>query len=70
MKKNVGNTDMVVRLLLAAILLLLYFVKDFRPLPGLILLLLAVILGITAFVRFCPLYYIFRSDTLKKENKE
>ena len=70
MKKNVGNTDMIVRLVFAAILLLLYFLKDFRPVPGLILLLLAVILGVTAFARFCPLYYIFRADTLKKEHKE
>jgi hypothetical protein len=70
MKKNVGNTDMVVRLLLAVILLLLYFLKDFRPLPGLIILILAVLLGVTAFAKFCPLYYVFRANTLKKENKE
>jgi hypothetical protein len=28
------------------------------------------LLVVTAFVRVCPLYYVFRTDTLKKENKE
>ena len=70
MKKNIGNVDMVIRLVFAALLILFYFLIDFKPLTGLIVLVIAVLLGVTAFTRVCPLYYVFRTDTLKKEKKE
>lgn len=70
MKKNVGNVDMVVRLVLAAFLILSYFLFNLKDLTGLIAILVAILLVVTAFTRVCPLYYVFRTDTLKKENKE
>lgn len=70
MKKNIGNVDMTVRLILAALLVISYFLFNLKDLTGLIVILLAIVLIITAFTRVCPLYYIFRTDTLKKENKE
>jgi hypothetical protein len=68
MKKNVGKTDMIVRLVLAALAVILYFVVN-KGL-GIILIILAIILVVTALTRTCPLYYIFRTDTLDKEKKE
>ncbi|HUW91950.1 MAG TPA: DUF2892 domain-containing protein [Bacteroidales bacterium] len=70
MKKNMGNVDMIVRLVLAALLLISYFVFNLKDLLGIVVLLLTVVLAITAFTRVCPLYYILRTDTLKKETKE
>jgi len=70
MKKNMGKTDMTVRFVLAAVLLLCYFIFNLKDLLGIIVILLAIILVITAFTRTCPLYYIFRTDTLDKEKKE
>jgi hypothetical protein len=68
MKKNIGNTDMIVRLVLAAVLVILYFVVG--KALGLIFIILAIILALTAITRTCPLYYIFRANTLEKEKKE
>jgi hypothetical protein len=69
MKKNVGKTDMIVRLVLAALAVILYFIVD-NKLMGIILLILAIVLVVTALTRTCPIWYIFRADTLEKEKKE
>lgn len=69
MKKNVGKTDMIVRLVLAALAVILYFVLD-NKLLGIVLLILAIVLVVTALTRTCPIWYIFRADTLEKEKKE
>jgi hypothetical protein len=68
MKKNVGKTDMIVRFVLAALALILYFIVN-KGL-GIILIILAIILVVTAFTRTCPIWYLFRTDTLEKEKKE
>jgi len=69
MKKNVGKTDMIVRLVLAALAVILYFVLHNKGL-GIVLIILALILVVTALTRTCPIWYIFRADTLEKEKKE
>ena len=66
MKKNVGKTDMIVRLVLAALLVIVYFIGVGKIL-GLILILIAIILIATALTQTCPLLYIFRINTLKKK---
>jgi hypothetical protein len=68
MKKNVGKTDMIVRLVLAALAVILYFIVN-KGL-GIILIILAIILVVTAFTRTCPIWYVFRANTLEKEKKE
>ncbi|MDM8001680.1 MAG: DUF2892 domain-containing protein [Bacteroidota bacterium] len=65
MKKNIGKTDMTVRLVLAAVLVILYFFVG--KITGLIFIILAIILALTALTQTCPLYYIFRTDTLEKK---
>ncbi len=69
MKKNVGKTDMIVRFVLAALAVILYFVLNNKAL-GIVLIILALILVVTALTRTCPIWYIFRADTLEKEKKE
>lgn len=66
MKKNIGKTDMIVRLVLAAVLLILYFVINAKIL-GLVFIIFAIILAVTALAGTCPLYYIFRINTLEKK---
>ncbi|MEZ4997402.1 MAG: DUF2892 domain-containing protein [Bacteroidales bacterium] len=66
MKKNIGKTDMIVRLVLAAILVILYFI-GVGKLLGLIFILVAIILVLTGLTRTCPIWYIFRTDTLEKK---
>jgi hypothetical protein len=67
MKKNMGKTDMIVRLVLAALAVILYFIVN-KGL-GLVLILVALLLVVTSLTRICPLYYILRTDTLEKEDK-
>jgi hypothetical protein len=66
MQKNIGKTDMIVRLVLAAVLVVLYFI-GVGKLLGLIFIILAIILALTALARTCPIWYIFRTDTLEKK---
>jgi len=68
MKKNVGKTDMIVRLVLAALAVILYFFVS--KLLGIILIILALILVVTALTKTCPIWYLFRTDTLDKEKPE
>ncbi|HHV00409.1 MAG TPA: DUF2892 domain-containing protein [Bacteroidales bacterium] len=65
MKMNIGKTDRSVRLILAVLLVILYFFVG--KITGLIFIVLAIILAVTALTRTCPLYYIFRTDTLDKK---
>jgi energy-coupling factor transporter transmembrane protein EcfT len=69
MNKNVGKTDMIVRLVLAALAVILYFVLNNKVL-GIVLIILALILVVTALTKTCPIWYLFRTDTLDKEKTE
>lgn len=66
MKANVGNTDKLIRLVLALIGLLLVIFKVVSGTLGIIVLVLAAILVITALVNFCPLYTLLGIKTSKK----
>ncbi len=69
MKKNIGKTDMIVRLALAAVLVILYFLSFTGKLAGLIFIILAIILAVTALSRTCPLYSLLKTDTLEKKEE-
>ena len=62
-KKNVGNTDRVIRAILG-VLLILGAARSSSWLGGLIG---AVLLG-TAYLRFCPAYSLFGYNTVKDED--
>ncbi len=66
MKKNMGQTDRIVRLLLAILFAILYFTGVVSGTWGVILLILAIVLIVTAYFKFCPLYALFKLNTLKK----
>lgn len=63
MKKNMGTADKVVRLLIAALIAVLYFTGTVSGTLGLVLLILAVVFVVTSLVSFCPLYAIFGMNT-------
>jgi len=56
MKKNIGNTDKIVRLLIAALIAVLYFTGTISGTLGLVLLVMGGVLALTSLVCFCPLY--------------
>jgi fatty acid desaturase len=63
MKKNMGNTDRIVRLLLAAVIAILYFTNTITGTLGIVLLVLAGVFVITSLVSFCPLYTLVGLNT-------
>lgn len=65
MKKNMGHTDQVIRILIALGVLILYSQEMIEGTPAYILLALAAIFVITGFVRFCPLYRLFGIRTCR-----
>ncbi len=67
MKKNVGTIDKAVRILVAALIAVLYFTNLISGTLALVLLALAGIFIITAFLNFCPIWWAFGLSTRKKE---
>lgn len=65
MKKNMGTTDRVIRILVAAVIAILYFSGTLTGILGIVLLVLAVVFLLTSFVSFCPLYAPFGISTCK-----
>ena len=66
LEKNVGTTDRIIRFILAAVLALLYFNGTVSGALGIVFLVLAVILALTAIVAVCPLYMPFKLSTVQK----
>lgn len=69
MKKNMGTTDKVIRLIVAAIVALLYFSDVISGVTGIVLLALSGVFILTSFVSFCPLYLPFGIRTNGKTEK-
>lgn len=68
MKKNIGTLDKVIRVLIALLIAFLYFSNLIPETLGIILIVISVVLVITSFISFCPLYQIFGIKTTKKQN--
>lgn len=68
MKKNMGNADRIIRILLAVVFVSLYFTNTITGTLGLVLMVLSVVFVLTSFVSFCPLYALVGLSTcpLKK----
>ena len=58
-----GNTDRIVRVLIAIVIAALYFTGTITGLVGTILLVLAGVFVATSVVSFCPLYTIVGLNT-------
>lgn len=66
MKPNMGNTDRLIRIILAAVFAVLYFTGTVGGTLGIILLVLAAVFVLTSLVSFCPLYLPFKISTRKQ----
>jgi K+-transporting ATPase A subunit len=65
MKRNMSNTDRIIRVLLAALFAYLYFGGIVTGTLGLIVIVLGAVFLLTAMVGFCPLYAPFKFSTYK-----
>jgi hypothetical protein len=69
MKKNMGGTDRLLRLIVAAVVVALYFFGVIEGTLGFVLLILSAIFVLTSFVSFCPLYTPFGINTCKTKQE-
>lgn len=70
MKKNIGNTDKLIRIALAILLIVLFTVNVVSGILGYVFLGMAIVLALTSFVSFCPLYMFFGINSRPaKKNK-
>ncbi len=69
MKNNMGLTDRIVRVIIAAIIGILYFSGILSGTLGIVLLVIAAVFVLTSLVSFCPLYAPFGINTcsIKKQ---
>lgn len=65
MKKNMSNTDRIVRVMLAIVFAVLYFTGTVTGVLGYVLLALGGIFVLTSVISFCPLYTLFGISTCK-----
>lgn len=63
MKKNMSSADKIIRLIISAIMVILYFTNVVSGTVGVIMLVLAAVFTLTSIISFCPLYAIFGIST-------
>ena len=66
MKKNMGTVDRVIRILVAVVVVTLYFTNIISGTLGIILLVLSAIFVVTSILSICPLYMPLGLSTKKK----
>lgn len=66
MKANMGNTDRLIRVILAIVMAVLCFTGTVSGTWGLVMLVLATVLVLTSAISFCPLYAPLGINTGRK----
>ncbi len=69
MKKNMGNTDRIIRLVIAGVLALLWFQNIITGTLGIAALVVAAVFVLTSLVSFCPLYTLFGINSCGTKTK-
>ncbi|MBK8552524.1 MAG: DUF2892 domain-containing protein [Ignavibacteria bacterium] len=65
MKKNMGSADKIIRILLAVIVVILYFSNVISGTLGIVLMIFAGVFVVTSFMSSCPMYSILGISTNK-----
>ena len=65
MKRNMSNTDRIIRAVIAALFAYLYFSGIVTGAVGIVFVVLSGVFLLTAIVAFCPLYAPFKFSTFK-----
>jgi len=70
MKANIGNTDKLIRIIVAIVLGTLYLTNTVSGVLGIIVLVFAIILVATSVISFCPIYPVLGINTCSLKNKK
>ena len=69
MKKNMGTTDKLIRIVVAIVIVILYYTDVISGTLAIVLGALAAIFVFTSFISFCPLYAPFGINTCSNKTK-
>jgi hypothetical protein len=69
MKKNMGNIDKIIRILVAIVIAVLFFTNVVSGTLGIILLVVAGVFALTSLISFCPLYPLVGINTCPKDKQ-
>jgi len=69
MKKNMGNTDRLIRVFFAVLFAVLYFTNTVTGVFGMVLLILGGVFLLTSLISFCPLYTLVGLNTCRAKKK-
>ncbi len=67
MKKNMGSTDKIIRILIALVICVLYYTGTISGTTALVLGVFAIIFALTSLISFCPLYLPLGISTCKNK---
>lgn len=67
MKQNMGTADRTIRIILAIVIVILYFTQQITGTAAIVLGILSIVFMLTSAIGFCPLYVPFKISTKKKE---
>jgi hypothetical protein len=67
MKKNMGTADKIIRVIIVAVIALLYYLGVINGTLAIVLMIFAIIFIVTSLISFCPLYTVFGINTCKRE---
>jgi len=66
MTGNIGTTDRMVRVILAVLIVLFFFVSQLSPATAIIMIVVAIYLIVTGLLEFDPIYLVFGVSTKEK----
>ena len=64
-----GLVDKTIRLIVAAVIVALFYMEIISGTLGIVLLVFAGVFVLTSFISFCPLYTLFGLNTCKVDSK-
>lgn len=70
MNKNLGNIDRIIRILAAATIIFLFLAGIISGIWAIVLLVLAAVFFVTSFISFCPIYWAFGLNSLRKKTSK
>ena len=69
LKSNIGTADRTIRLLIAIVLIILFYTEVLPGIFGVIGLILALLLTVTSLITFCPLYKFLNLNSIFNKEK-
>jgi len=70
MKKNMGLTDRIIRLIVAVVIVVLQQAGIITGTLAMVLLVFAAVFVLTSLISWCPMYLPFKISTCQKEEKK